>query len=253
MVNQQKNIGINLWSIKEHLTTIEEADESLRRLAEAGCSAVELCLISEMPDAQTMKRLCDRYGLAVCGLHDMTVLENPVASLQAAKTVGSGFVSFPYPQGRDLSDPDQVSTLVEELNEAGRVLYENGVTLTYHNHQVEFARADGALVLDRLVTETDPRTVQFQLDLYWVQLGGGNPVQWCKNLEGRLPQLHVKDYAIGADGQPCSCAVGKGNLSWAELVDHFDGKQLIIEQELYTSDPFDELAEGIRFLSSFGS
>ena len=33
----------------------------------------------------------------------------------------------------------------------------------------------------------------------------------------------------------------------------FAGKQLIIEQEHYTSDPFDELAEGIRFLRNFGS
>lgn len=65
--------------------------------------------------------------------------------------------------------------------------------------------------------------------------------------------MHVKDYVIGADLQPCSCTVGKGNLPWQELADYFDGTQLIIEQEHYTSDPFEELAEGIRFLSSFDS
>ncbi len=250
-MNKQKNIGVNLWSVKEHFSSVEEADESLRRLAQAGCDSVELCLIPEMPDLPTMKRLCDQHGLSVCGLHDNDVLDHPEASLEAAKAVGSAFVTFSYPVGRDLSDPEQVSKLIADLNEGGSFFQENGVQLTYHNHQVEFARAGGALVLDRLVSETDPRAVQFELDLYWVQLGGGNPVQWCEKLADRMPQLHVKDYVIGADLQPCSCTVGKGNLPWSDLEEHFGGRQLIIEQEHYTSAPFDELAEGIRFLRGF--
>ena len=249
----QTNIGCNLWSIKEHLLTVDDADKSLGRLAEAGYGAVELCRMDELPDLPTMKRLCEQHGLAVCGLHDMTVLDDSAAALAAAQSVGSDFVSYPYPLDRDLADPDQVAKLAADLNAAGRVLHEDGILLTYHNHQVEFAHTGGAMVLDRLIAETDPLAVQFQLDLYWVQFGGCNPVQWCNKLADRLPQVHVKDYVIGADGQPRSCAIGKGNMPWQELSEQFAGRQLIIEQEHYTADPFNELTEGVRFLSKLGA
>lgn len=241
-----------MWSIKDHLLTVEDADKSLGRLAAAGYGAVELCRMDELPDLSTMKGLCEQHGLAVCGLHDMAVLDNPADSLVVAQAVGSDFVSYPYPLDRDLADSNEVAKLVADLNTAGRMLHENGVVLTYHNHQVEFAHTGGAMVLDRLVAETDPLSVQFQLDLYWVQFGGCNPVQWCNKLADRMPQVHVKDYVIGSDGQPRSCAIGTGNMPWQELSKQFAGKQLIIEQEHFTGDPFDELAEGVRFLRKLG-
>ena len=41
-----------------------------------------------------------------------------------------------------------------------------------------------------------------------VQYGGGDPVRWCERLAGRLPLLHMKDFAIGKDHQPVYAEIG---------------------------------------------
>ena len=85
--------------------------------------------LEQLVDRSDADRL--KHGLAVCGLHDINVLDNPAASLEAAKAVGSDFVSFSYPLARDLSDPKQVSQLIVDLNEGDSTLLP-GLTL----HQV---------------------------------------------------------------------------------------------------------------------
>ena len=128
-------IGINLYSIRHELARAPE--ESLKKIAEAGFDAVELYLSPDLPAPGMMRALCDRHGLAICGMHDIHALDNPEAALKTAEIVDSEFITYPYPEGRDLSDPAQVQKLVEDLNRAGAFFAQNGKTLTYHNHHLE--------------------------------------------------------------------------------------------------------------------
>ena len=247
-------IGVNLFSIKEPLARAPDA--SLEKIAEAGFDAVELYLSPDLPPPVPMKQLCDRHGLAVCGMHDINALDYPKAALETAEIVGSPFVTYPYPEGRDLSDPAQVKKLIDDLTRAGEFFAKNGKTLTYHNHHLEFMRTGGTPVLEQLLEQTDPSAVQFQLDMYWVQYGGFNPLDWCQKLGERLAQLHMKDYSIGADGVPRTCTVGQGNLDIPVVFAEVGDVQLILEQEEYRADPFEELAAGekyIRLLSGASS
>ena len=34
----------------------------------------------------------------------------------------------------------------------------------------------------------------FEMDVFWVKLGGENPVAMIKKLKGRISQLHLKDF-----------------------------------------------------------
>ena len=144
----------------------------------------------------------------------------------------------------------QVQKLVEDLNRAGAFFAQNGKTLTYHNHHLEFMRTGGTPVLEQLLEKTDPRFVQFQLDIYWVQYGGCDPLDWCRKFGDRLAQLHVRDYAVGADGTPRTCTVGQGNLDIPAILAAAGDVQLILEQEEYLADPFGELASGVQFLDA---
>jgi sugar phosphate isomerase/epimerase len=242
-------IGINLYSIRHELSRAPE--ESLKKVAEAGFDAVELYLSPDLPAPESMRALCDRHGLAICGMHDIHALDHPEAALKTAEIIGSPFVTYPYPEGRDLSDPAQVQKLVEDLNRAGAFFAQNGKTLTYHNHHLEFMRTGGTPVLEQLLEKTDPRFVQFQLDIYWVQYGGCDPLDWCRKLGDRLAQLHVRDYAVGADGTPRTCIVGQGNLDIPAVLAAAGSAQWILEQEEYLKDPFEELAAGVHFLKTF--
>ena len=241
-------IGVNLYSIRHELARTPE--ESLQKIAEAGFDAVELYLSPDLPSPEMMKTLCDRQGLAICGMHDIHALDNPIAALETAEIIGSGFITYPYPEGRDLSDPRQVAKLADDLNTAGAFFAQNGKILTYHNHHLEFMRTGGMPVLEQLLNQTDPDVVRFQLDIYWVQYGGCDPLDWCRKLGDRLAQLHVRDYAIGKDGTPRTCIVGQGNLAIPAILAEAGDVQLILEQEEYLADPFGELAAGIQFLNA---
>ena len=53
----------------------------------------------------------------------------------------------------------------------------------------------------------------FEIDTYWVQAGGGDPVDWIYKLDGRMRYIHFKDMAM--DGRKQIFApVGEGNLNW---------------------------------------
>ena len=96
--------------------------------------------------------------------------------------------------------------------------------MLYHNHNSEFVRTAGKIALDIFFEETDPALVGSELDAYWVQLSGANPVTWCEKLGQRLGILHLKDVGIlmGPDGhfikKPVCRTLGLGNLDLKAIV-----------------------------------
>ena len=106
-------------------------------------------------------------------------------------------------------------------------------------------------MLEHLYALTDARYLQGEPDTYWVQYGGGDPVDWCERLQGRLPILHLKDYAIGADARPTFAAVGQGNLDWPRIIDAADAagcRWYAVEQDTCPGDPFESLRQSFDYI-----
>ncbi len=87
----------------------------------------------------------------------------------------------------------------EMLNELGAKAKANGLQLLWHNHDNEFHKMEEGFPFDYLMNHTDPKLVQCEMDIYWVKKGGGDPLAMLKKYNGRIPILHVKDMAPGAD------------------------------------------------------
>jgi sugar phosphate isomerase/epimerase len=69
-------------------------------------------------------------------------------------------------------------------------------------------------------------------------------VEWCRKLRGRLPFIHLKDYAITRERQPIFCEIGVGTLPFKRIIAEAErsGCQwFIIEQDTCPNDPFDSL------------
>jgi sugar phosphate isomerase/epimerase len=107
--------------------------------------------------------------------------------------------------------------LAKELEDYGRRFADAGIRFGYHNHAFEFERFDGRLALELLYEKTDPRSVAAEIDTYWVQYGGGDPVDWIRRVKGRMPAIHCKDYAVTAN-KPHFAEVGHGNLDWRRIL-----------------------------------
>lgn len=108
------------------------------------------------------------------------------------------------------------------LNEKAAALEPLGVTLAYHNHNLEFAPVGQTTGWEILQRETDAHRVKFEVDTGWVTAAGLDPVTFFERLHGRVSQVHVKDlkpttvknYAIRAD---CT-EVGAGKQDWARIL-----------------------------------
>jgi sugar phosphate isomerase/epimerase len=94
---------------------------------------------------------------------------------------------------------DDCKKSAEMLNELGAKAKSNGLQLLWHNHDKEFYKMEKGLPFDYLMENTDPKLVQCELDIYWVQKGGGDPLEILKKYKGRYKILHVKDMAAGSD------------------------------------------------------
>jgi sugar phosphate isomerase/epimerase len=83
---------------------------------------------------------------------------------------------------------------VDMLNSIGALCNERGLVLCWHNHNKEFIPMEGGgLPFDFIMNHTDKNLVKCELDIYWVQKGGANPVEMLKKYKDRYRILHVKD------------------------------------------------------------
>jgi sugar phosphate isomerase/epimerase len=153
----------------------------------------------------------------------------------------------------DFRQPGAVAALAAKLDAAGAVLADAGQVLAYHNHHHEFARVDGRLVLEQLYALTNPRNLQGEIDTYWVQFGGGDPVAWCRKLANRLPLLHLKDYAINSENQVVFAEIGSGNLDFPAIIAAAEAsgcEWFIVEQDTCPGDPFDSIRISLDYIKS---
>lgn len=157
-----------------------------------------------------------------------------------------------------LIGPDHWKRNANLLNEKAAALKPHGISLSYHNHNIEFAPIGKETGWSILVRETDPALVHFEVDVGWVAAAGIEPVHFLESLKGRVRQLHIKDLrattttnvTIGMS----PTEVGSGKLDWSRILPaaHRAGvRNYYVEQEPPFSIPrMDAAARSFRFLSA---
>jgi Xylose isomerase-like TIM barrel len=142
------------------------------------------------------------------------------------------------------------------MNRLGERSVKNGTGRIFgHNHDGEFrtryvdTQGDGQLksAWQILVENTDPRYVDFQLDVGWAVIGGEDPVALIEQFGDRIELLHVKDVADIASRTQTT--VGQGIVDWRAVFAAAQGhvKQYVIEQDPPV-EPFSFAAESFRYV-----
>lgn len=244
-----EQVAVQLYTLRDHLATPGEIISTLRKLRAIGYQAVETFKLSPMTSDEWARALKDE-GLICCGAHENPddIVANPDRVIERLEGVGCRFAAYPYPKGVPLETLDDIKTLAARLNASGKILHDAGYVLAYHNHGIEFRRIEGKLIIDVLFEETNPDYMKAEIDTYWVQYGGQNPVDWCKRLKGRLPLLHLKDYMLKdngtSNGIPSMTEIGRGNLDWKAIIEAAEESScrwFIVEQDVCPGDPFESI------------
>jgi sugar phosphate isomerase/epimerase len=150
-----------------------------------------------------------------------------------------------------MEDAGAVRRFIEDFRPVAQKLKGAGMRFAYHNHSFEFQKLDGRRVIELLAEGFAADEMDFILDTYWVQAGGGDPAEWLTELAGRVPVVHYKDMEV--DGwRPRFCPVGEGNLNWRRIfaASREAGVEwvLVEQDDCYGRDEYDCLRSSYEFL-----
>lgn len=245
-------IAAQLYTVRDSCKTASDLATTAAKLRTIGYTAAQVSGIGPIPYAE-VRKILDDAGLAICATHESSAMirTDPAQVIDRLAELGCGWTAYPYPSDVDFTDPNQVSSLIDDLVRAGTALAEAGMSLGYHNHAIEFIRVGGKTILETIFDSVDAEHLTAELDTYWVQYGGGDPVGWCRRMAGRLPGIHLKDYAFTAKNAPVFGEVGSGNLDFRAIVaaaEQSGCEWFIVEQDTCPGDPFDSLRSSFEYM-----
>lgn len=214
-----------------------------QKIADLGYQGVELTDTRALLDATDLQTRLMRMGLIPVGVHvDLEPLESELDMvLEYYRKAGINQIVCPWlPENRRETAAAWMA-MGRQLSAIGQQCRDRGFVFSYHNHAFEFAKFDGVYGLDLLLGHSDPQYLKWELDTYWVQFGGENPVAYMQRHAERISLLHVKDMAAGPDRK--FAPVGAGVLDWRAIIaaaNQAGIDWLIVEQDdCYNTPPLE--------------
>jgi len=242
-------LALQLYSVRKELAG--DFRGVMERIAEMGYAGVEP--IFKLPGT-TLEQAADVFRvlrLQVPAAHvplPRGEEEQPV--LAAMDAFGSRrMVSGRGPQCFETLD--LVRRTCDLFNEAHSVAAEHGLRFGIHNHWWEFEQVEGRFAYRVMLEHLHPE-IFFEVDTYWVQTAGLDPIAVVRELGKRAELLHIKD-GPALQGVP-QVAVGQGVLDVRGIVQASGGaaEWLIVELDECASDMLEAVQESHRYLVGEG-
>jgi sugar phosphate isomerase/epimerase len=253
-LTQAQEIALQLYSLRNEMK--EDPVKYHKMIADWGISALEGGGTYGMSDSEYAKLLADN-NLRVVGVsadyNQLTKTLQPI--IDEAKKYGAKYATcywIPHAEGAISMDEIKVATAL--FNSVGEQLQKEGITFTYHPHGYEFAKEGKGVVMDYMLKNAEH--FAFNMDVFWVAMGGGDPVKIMKKYKGKFPQLHLKDRKIGTPGSPdgrgdveTNVVLGTGDIDIAGLIKQAKKqgtKYLVIEDE--SSRSVEQIPQSVAFI-----
>lgn len=194
--SNKPSFGLQVYSLRYQAR--KDLPGTLALIRELGFEEVEVGRASGRTAAE-YRRLLDDAGLqATSMMASYGQLDKQVQSAaDDAKQLGAGYVvCSTIPHKRYLND-EECRRAADFLNKRGETLAGSGLRCCYHIHGTEFGKSPDGTVFDTLMKLTDPKFVNYEMDIFWVVYGGQDPVKLLHRYPGRFPLTHVKDIRPG--------------------------------------------------------
>ncbi len=207
-------IGLQLYTVRSLME--KDVDATLATVAGVGYREVEFAGYFNRTPA-SLRATLDSLKLTAPSCHvALDAVEGGFdATAAAAAMMGHRWVVVASVPGRFFESIASLKELARRFNAIGQRAKDVGLRYAYHNHNVEFKAVGGMIPLEILLSETDPSLVSFEMDVYWVTQGGGDPLALINKFPGRFPLIHAKDTSGPPERKMRD--VGSGVIDWKKF------------------------------------
>lgn len=253
---QAQEIALQLYSLRNEMKV--DPVKYHKMIAEWGISSLEGGGNYGMSDTEYFKLLSEnKLRIVGVGADYNKLKTDPVSIISEAKKYGAKFATcYWIPHAEGPISLEEIKAATELFNKVGEEFSKEGITLTYHPHGYEFTKSGTGTPMDYMLENA--KHFKFNMDVFWVQMGGGDPLAIMKKHPGKFPQLHLKDRKKGTPGSPdgrgdveTNVVLGTGDIDIAGLIREAkkQGTQfLVIEDE--SSRSVQQIPQSVAFIKS---
>ena len=251
--------GLQLYTVRSLMA--RDVERTLAAVARIGYREMEFAGYFGRSPAQIRTTL-EAEGLTAPAAHlSLQELRSSFGeAVDAAAEIGHQYLILPYLAGPERPGSDGATgtalvdgyrRLADELNGLGARCREAGLLFAYHNHDFELEEVNGLRLLDVMIENTDPELVRYEIDLFWIVHGGGDPFDYFSRYPGRFELCHVKDRTV--DGEMVD--VGAGVIDFEAIFERASEAGLIhyfVEHDT-PGDPMSSVRASYEHLASFNA
>ncbi|ERM84715.1 sugar phosphate isomerase [Rhodonellum psychrophilum GCM71 = DSM 17998] len=249
-----QEIALQLYSLREQMKT--DVSGSHQLVADWGIKNLEGGGTYGMAQEEYKKMLkALDLSIVAVGADYNKLKENPQEIIDNAKAYGAKYATcFWIPHTSGNFSFKEAMEAVELFNKTGKMFKDAGITLTYHPHGYEFKTHGDGFLFDYILENA--RNFDFNMDVFWVQMGGGDPLAIMKKYPSKFPLLHLKDRAHGTPGSSdgsgdveTNVVLGTGDVDIKGLIKQAQKsgtKYLIIEDE--SSRSVEQIPQSVAYI-----
>ena len=230
-------IGAQLYSVRDHCQEPEEMLKCMKEIKAIGYNICQLSGHNKAFTADQLRGMLDESGLeCVCTHIGFQEMEEDVDQvIKNHKILGCAYPGIGGLPGEFRASAEGYIEFAKRASKIADKMADNGQHFIYHNHAFEFYRFPevGKTGLE-LLMENCSEAVQFELDMFWVQMGGGNPLDYIEKVRGRMDVAHFKEMNGTPENRNVIAPIGAGNMNWTAIMDACDEigvKYAMIEQD----------------------
>ncbi len=254
---QAQEFGLQFYSLRNQFK--KDVPGTLKTISDWGITKIEGGESYGLP-LEDFKGLLEQYNLSVVsiGASFKDLKRNPENVIKMAKSYGAEYVMCPWIPHQGAFSAEDAKKATEVFNEAGKLLKENGLILTYHPHGYEFKPNEDGTLFDIMARKAEH--FSFEMDVYWVKHGGADPMTVLNTYPDKFVLMHLKDMKKGVEGNytghedvETNVTLGTGSVDIAALVKRGKAlgiKYMFIEDE--SSRVLSQVPKSLEFLKNIG-
>ena len=201
--------GLQLYSLRDQFA--KDVPGTLDKVRDFGFKEVELAGTYGLTPEKFKAELDARKLKPVAGHYPFKRFKTEADAIaREAKVFGLEYVGCAWIDHQQPFDEKACRDAIAVFNQAGEALAKQGLKFFYHIHGYEFAPHGKGTLFDLMVTDTNPKFVNFEMDVFWVVHGGQDPVKLLEAYPTRWHLTHLKGMK---DSTPTGLLTGHSDVS----------------------------------------